>query len=237
MSQKLHCPRCGYANPSNEVACPQCRISLVENDRLEGAETHGAARPELPAYGLPPPVGFEAAGWPPVRSSPVAETTPTGEIWNYREFLVCTRGVSLPPFCVACDSPTTRRHSLGLVWYPKWVLFFFVIPALGILVFLFNIQRSKIEIGLCDAHWRVHIRNTVAGNILAILGSGGVVYQFSAGPSAIGLISSLGVFLLGSILALWSSTFIFPRAHKMNPHYIWLTRISGAFRERFPRVG
>lgn len=237
MSRKKPCPRCDYASLPNEVVCRMCGLSLTEDGRLEAAETQGAVKIDLPAYGLPPPVGFAGMGSPPVRRNVATESASTGEIWNYREYLVCTRGISLPPFCVACDSPTTRRHSLGLVWYPKWTLFFFLIPALGILVFLFNIQRDKIQIGLCDAHWRIHIRNTVAGNILAILGSGGVVYQFSTGPSAIGLILSLGVFLLGSVLVVWSSTFIFPRVHKMNQHYIWLTRISGAFRERFPRVG
>jgi hypothetical protein len=237
MTQKTPCPRCGFLNRVNEVACLQCSFSLDENERREGVETQGAVGADLPAYGLPPKADFGAMEKPPVRRGQGLETASAAEIWNYREYLVCSRSISLPPFCVTCNRPATRRHSLPVSWYPKWVWFFFVIPVLGILVLLFNIQRDEIELGLCDAHWRIHRRSSVVGGVLVILGCGGLVYQLSTGPSATGLSLSLGGFLVGSILAVWSATFIFPRVHKMNRHYIWLSRTSAAFRERFPRAG
>jgi hypothetical protein len=134
--------------------------------------------------------GVMTGGSPPVQTA-VQSLGP----WRSGATLVLTPGLPLPNRCVKCNAPTERKLKRNLQWHNP-LLYLLVCAGLLIYVIVALVLRktAKIEIGLCDVHFKKRRMAMLICWGLFIGGIGGFVLAGSINkgwPALAGLVAIL----------------------------------------------
>lgn len=240
MAEKVPCPRCGFANRANEMACIQCG-TMFQTHRPSTV----APPPPLPSpWQTPSAPWHQPSSYPqsPPSNIPAYGLTPSvlpyggfrnDGIWREGKKLICTKGAALPDFCVKCNAPATFRKNKKMVWYPKWIGALAFIPIVFLILFLIHQQKGEVEIGMCQSHRQNQVWLAVLGAVLICIGAGGFVFErLSDGGGNEVVFVVIG--LVGLTMAALSQTTMSVWPDRMDETYVWLNGTSEAFRNRFP---
>lgn len=75
-----------------------------------------------------------------------------------------------PPRCVVCNADVPAADfNAKLVWYPRWVIFVFLLSRLiGLVLFFIKRKQLNLHVGLCEEHKSMR-RQGMIGGVLAIV--------------------------------------------------------------------
>lgn len=144
-----------------------------------------------------------------------------GDCEREGQLLVVRKGTRLPDYCVKCGEPAEHRLPRKLTWHPPG--YYFVILA-GVLVYFILAlcirETAKIDIGLCERHWRRRRTWIAWGWMIALGGIAAIVA--GSNSTDLGVLIALGMlmFLFGLIGAMIGSQLVTPT--KIDNRFAWL---------------
>lgn len=131
--------------------------------------------------------------------------------------LVVPQGAALPPYCVKCGQPATQWVKKNFSWHAPWVL---VLVLLNLLIYLIVAlaisKRQKLDVPLCDAHYRKRRTQLLAGWGLLI---GAIPAGMIVGSTGGDDMAGLG-FLLGFAMVIASLVFLAIASRPLKPKLI-----------------
>jgi len=151
------------------------------------------------------------------------------------DYLLVEHNASFPDRCVKCDQPAHQyRLKRYLYWMTPWVYLLFLVPSVGIFLFiivgLFFQKKATIAVGLCEKHRRFR-RNAIISGWLIFLISLPILSQAIVYSPHYSIPLILFVVTCTIISSIFSRIVV---AKKITEDYTLLKGVSKAFISHFP---
>jgi hypothetical protein len=179
-------------------------------------------------------------------------------VWRDGKLVRMDVGAALPDRCVVCNRPAARRVArslycsppawrfgafvvpLAMVWVgavtgERWLtMLFWPIVIVLVIVHFFVRVKFRVELGVCDRHWRIRFL-LQALSIAAIAAVLLLVFNFRIDTSGVLLAMAAGAVIVLAIAQSYSGLQAVA-AQRLTPEHAWLARTGKPFREALPEL-
>jgi hypothetical protein len=210
----LKCPQCGLVNFATETTCKRCRAPLPDASAATVPIQQGIVLED--GYVLPPPPSVGLSG-----------------VWRDGSKLVMSKGAELPPRCVKCNQPTSRRLKKKLTWHhPALYILIFVALLIYLIIAMILRKSATVQLGVCEEHLakrRLNILITLSMVVLGFIG-------FFVGAMYEDFIYVLVGFLLLIAAVIYALVAVkIVSASKIDDRFVWLTGVNKDYLHELPQ--